>query len=305
MSLRRIFPLLITLVAPSAIAAGIKTADAPELNYELVSDWPQLPEGWNFGPTTGVGVDSKNNVYVYHRGPHPIMCFSADGTFLRSWGDGIISGPHGLAVDRDDNVWVTDIGAHTVVKFTPKGRVLMVLGQKGTATETETTFNMPTHVAFGPSDEIYVSDGYGNSRIVKFSSDGRYLTAWGKKGKAAGEFDAPHSLAIDAQGQVYVGDRENYRVQIFDPNGKFISEWTHLGSPWGLYLGSDGYLYMSDGYNDRVSKLNLQGQLLGTFGKQGRAPGELYFAHHISLGKNGEIYVAEVQNWRVSKFVPK
>ena len=305
MSFCRIVPLLIALVGPSVLAAGLKTADAPELNYELVSDWPQLPEGWNFGPTTGVGVDSKNNVYVYHRGPHPIMCFAADGTFLRSWGDGIISGPHGLAVDRDDNVWVTDIGAHTVIKFTPKGRVLMVLGQKDTPTETEATFNMPTHLAFGPSDEIYVSDGYGNSRIVKFSSDGKYLTAWGKKGKAAGEFDAPHTLAIDAQGQVYVGDRENYRVQIFDPNGKFLTEWTHLGSPWGLSLASDGYLYMSDGYNNRVSKLNLQGQLLGTFGKEGKAPGELYFAHHLSLGKNGEVYVAEVHNWRVSKFVQK
>lgn len=305
MNRHQVVPLIFALIAPPAAVAGPRAADAPELNYELVKDWPQLPEGWNFGPTTGVGVDSKNNVYVYNRGPHPIMCFAADGTFLRSWGEGIINGPHGLAVDREDNVWVTDIGAHTVIKFTPKGRVLMVLGQKDAASESETTFNMPTHVAFGPSDEIYVSDGYGNSRIVKFSKKGQYLTAWGKKGKGPGEFDAPHTLTVDAEGQVYVGDRENYRVQIFDSNGKFLSQWTELGSPWGFFLLPDGTLYMSDGYNNRISKLNLQGQVLGTFGKEGRAPGDLYFAHHLSLGKKGEIYVAEVHNWRVSKFVQK
>ena len=279
--------------------------DFPRLPQQYVPDWPQLPKGWNFGPTTGIGVDSSNNVYVYNRGPHPVICFDANGKFLRSWGDGILSGPHGLSVDPDDNVWVTDIGSHVVVKFSPRGRVLMVLGQKDTPGKGKTQFNKPTHLAFAPSGHIYVSDGYGNSRIVKFTSQGKFVMAWGEKGKAQGEFDAPHTLAIDNEGKVYVGDRENFRVQIFDSDGRFLNQWSHLGSPWGLYFTADEFLYMCDGYNNRVLKLTMEGKVLGSFGQEGRAPGEFAFSHHLALGKKGELYVAEVQSWRVSKFLLK
>ncbi len=291
--------LLVSVVAPLQVLG----ADFPKLALRYVADWPQLPQGVNFGITTGVGVDSANNVYVFNRGPDPVLCFDSSGKYLRTWGRGLLNDSHGLAVDADDNIWVTDIGSHVVVKFNSMGRVLMVLGQKGTPGESETQFNMPTHVAFGPSGKVYVSDGYGNSRIVKFTARGEYVTAWGKKGKGPGEFNAPHSLAVDGQGQVYVGDRENHRLQIFDSEGHFLAEWTHLGSPWGLYMGSDGLLYMCDGYNNRVLKLDLEGNVLGSFGEEGRAPGRFAFAHHLTLGKKGELYVAEIQNWRVSKFI--
>lgn len=295
--------LKIFLLAFLATSFSAPAADFPKLSLRYVADWPQLPEGVNFGITTGVGVDSANNVYVYNRGPDPVLCFDASGKYLRTWGRGLLTKSHGLAVDADDNIWVTDIGSHVVVKFNSRGRVLMVLGQKDTPGESENQFNMPTHVAFGPSGNAYVSDGYGNSRIVKFTARGAYLTAWGKQGKGPGEFNAPHALAVDGQGQVYVGDRENHRVQIFDSEGRFLTQWTHLGSPWGLFMGSDGLLYMCDGYNSRVLKLDLDGKVLGSFGQEGRAPGQFALAHHLTLGKKGELYVAEIHNWRVSKFL--
>lgn len=296
---------LIPLVVMCILIQTAQTNDIPVLKYPLVPNWPKLPQGWNFGPMTGVGVDSKNKVYVYHRGPNKVMCFDASGKYLRSWGDGILTAPHGLTVDRQDNVWVTDIGSHTVVQFSPLGRVRMVLGRKDTAGEDKDTFNQPTHVAFGPSGEIYITDGYGNSRVVKYSSKGQYLLAWGKKGKSPGEFNAPHSIAVDHQGKVYVGDRENHRIQIFDENGKFLDQWTHLGSPWGLYLTSDQQLFMCDGYKNRVLKLDLKGRVLGVLGQPGKMPGQFSFPHHLAVGKNGELYVAEVLNWRVQKFLLK
>lgn len=305
MSSRKPFLLSISLVILIILVQAARTEEVPTLSHQLVADWPQLPEGWNFGPTTGIGVDSKNNVYVYHRGPNTIMCFDASGKFLRSWGDGILNSPHGLAVDSEDNVWVTDIGSHTVVQFNSRGRVRMVLGLKDKLGEDENTFNQPTHIAFGPSGDIYITDGYGNSRVVKYTKEGRYLLAWGKKGKGPGEFNAPHTIAVDHEGRVYVGDRENHRIQIFDENGKFLKEWTHLGSPWGLYFTSDNDLFMCDGYQNRVLKLDLEGRVLGVLGKPGKGPGLFSFTHHLALGKAGELYVAEVANWRVQKFLLK
>ncbi len=297
---------LVSLAGFTALIAGSNRPDFPELGYQLVAGWGKLPQGWNLGPTTGIGVDSQNNVYVFHRGPHPVICFSSQGDYLRSWGDGIISGPHGLAVDPDDNIWVTDIGSHTVLKFSTQGHLLMVLGQKDSPGEDKSHFDQPTHVAFGLSGEVYVTDGYGNSRVVKFSQKGKYLLSWGRKGTEPGEFNAPHTIAVDDQGRVYVGDRENHRLQIFDENGKFLTQWTHLGSPWGLSIDREAHLiYLCDGYQGRVLKLDLEGQVIGTFGSFGRAPGELSFAHHLSLGQGGELYVAEVLNWRVEKFVLK
>ena len=305
MNSRTAIALATSLVVVLTLVQAARTDDVPVLSHQLVADWPQLPEGWNFGPTTGVGVDSKNNVYVYHRGPNTVMCFDASGKFLRSWGDGILSSPHGLAVDPEDNVWVTDIGSHTVVQFSPRGRVRMVLGRKDTPGEDEDTFNRPTHIAFGPAGELYISDGYGNSRVVKYSKEGRYLLAWGKKGTGPGEFNAPHTIAVDHQGRVYVGDRENHRVQIFDENGRFLKQWTHLGSPWGLYFTPDHQLFMCDGYKNRVLKLDLEGRVLGAFGQPGKGPGQFSVPHHLALGKAGELYVAGVVSWRVQKFLLK
>ncbi len=277
----------------------------PELPYRPVPDWAQLPPGWNLGETSGVDTDSRGHVYVFNRGPHPIVEFEPGGKFVRSWGEGVFVRSHGLRVDHENNIWVVDVDGHTVLKMNPQGRVVMVLGRKGQAGTTPASFNRPTDVAVAPSGEFYVSDGYVNSRVVKFSKDGNYLLEWGKKGTAPGEFNLPHTVALDSRGRVYVGDRENRRVQIFDPNGKFLSEWKHLGSPWGLDITPDQRIFLVDGYANRLLQVNLEGQILGTLGGPGKLPGQFAYCHAVAAANGGEIYTAEILNWRVQKFVRK
>jgi DNA-binding beta-propeller fold protein YncE len=286
-------------ISPVAVAA-----DYPAMQYNADAEWPTLPPGWNFGETVGVAVDGKGHVYVFHRGKNPIMEFSPDGRLVRSWGEGMFIRAHSIRVDPEGNIWTVDNDTHQVLKMDPSGRVRMVLGRYGTSGETDELFNQPTDVGFGPNGEIYVTDGYGNSRVVKFSKQGRYVTAWGKPGTGEGEFDAPHAVVVDQQGRVYVGDRENYRVQIFDADGKFLTQWKHVGSPWGLDLQPDGTLFMSDGHNERILKLNLDGKVLGTFGRKGRMPGELGYPHHIGVDSDGNVFAAEIKNQRVQRFSP-
>ncbi len=277
----------------------------PHLGYEVVPDWPQLPAGMNFGETASVATDARGHIFVSHRGPKPIMEFDRNGAFIRGWGDGSFVNPHGLRFDPEGNLWAVDNGGHFVVKMDPAGRIRMVLGRRGIAGTTDSLFNGPTDVAFAPDGDVYVTDGYGNSRVMKFTKAGTFLRTWGRKGIGPGEFNTPHSVVVDKRGRVYVGDRENNRIQIFDSDGKPITQWTHLGSPWGLYLTPDETLYMADGRtNNRVLKINLEGQVLGAFGKPGKLPGEFQFAHHLTVSPAGEIYVAEILNWRVQKFVP-
>lgn len=303
-----LWPAWLTLLS-LAFACGLSpmavAADFPAMQYAVDAEWPTLPPGWNFGETAGVAVDGKGHVYVFHRGENPIMEFAPDGRLVRSWGEGMFIRAHAIRVDPEGNIWTVDNDTHQVLKMDPSGRVRMVLGRHGQSGETDELFNRPTDVAFGPNGEIYVSDGYGNSRVVKFSKQGRYITAWGKPGKGEGEFDTPHAVAVDQQGRVYVGDRENYRVQIFDADGKFLTQWKHVGSPWGLQLHSDGTLFMSDGHNDRILKMDLDGKVLGTFGRNGRMPGDLSFPHHLGVDAEGNVFAAEIKNQRVQKFSPQ
>jgi DNA-binding beta-propeller fold protein YncE len=205
--------------------------------------------------TAGVAVDAGNHSYVLHRGPHPIMEFTADGSLVRSWGDGLFVRPHSIRVDAEGNIWTTDDGAHTVLKMDRQGRIVLVLGRyrnssesqgmtgpqvggalRGMRDETVVRFNGPTDSAVAPNGDIFVADGYGNSRVVKFNKEGIFVKEWGKRGSAPGEFNTPHSIVVDKQNRVLVADRENYRVQIFDTDGVFQEEWKDLGSPWGLAL---------------------------------------------------------------------
>ena len=197
-----------------------------------------MPAGWKFGRVSAAAVDAKGEVYVFQRNKKidPIIVFDASGKYLRSWGKGMFGNEHAIRIDRDQNVWITDNGDHQVMKFDRKGELLLKLGTKGVAGTDEKTFDRPTDIAWAPSGDFYVSDGYGNSRVVKFSKDGRYLMAWGRRGTGPGEFNLPHSVAVDSKGQVYVSDRENNRIQVFDGNGKFIREWKHLGSAQNIFI---------------------------------------------------------------------
>jgi len=216
---------------------------------------------------------------------------------------------HGIRVDAAGNIWGVDVKGHVVLKYSRDGRVLMILGSRqGTPgnNDSKDAFNEPTGVTFAPGGDFYVTDGYVNSRVVKFNKDGQYLTHWGRKGTGDGEFNLVHDSALDSAGRLYVADRTNQRVQIFDGNGKFLGKWTDIGSPWGLhYVRGEDAIYMCDGVNNRVVKLNLEGQVLGVLGSYGKIPGRFDFAHNIALDSTGAIYVAEIKNWRVQKFVKR
>jgi len=295
------------LFAASLPAFSADLKSGPALPYKVVKDWAQLPAGWNFGECSGVAVDRHDNVWVFNRGKHPVIQFDKSGKMLQAWGEGTVVSSHGVRVDAEGNVWGVDVKGHVVIKYTPSGRVLMVLGSRqGTAgkNDSKDAFNEPTNIAFDPNGDFYVSDGYVNQRVIKFNRDGEYLTHWGQKGTADGEFNLVHDIVRDSSGRLYVADRTNQRVQIFDGKGKFLGKWTNIGAPWGLdYVARENAIYMCDGLNNRVVKLNLEGEVLGVFGSYGKVPGKFDFAHSIAVDSSGSIYVAEIKNWRVQKFV--
>jgi sugar lactone lactonase YvrE len=238
--------------------------------YRTVENWAKLPEGRTWGSTAGIAVDGKGNIWVAERcGANtcagstlaPILEFDPSGKLLTSFGAGMFVFPHGIGVDTNGNVWVTDgQGAdgkgHQVFKFSPKGQVLLRLGKAGVAGDGPDTFNQPSDVAVAPNGDIFVADGHGgnsNARIVKFSKDGRFLMTWGKKGSGPGEFDAPHGLAFDSRGRLFVADRGNNRIQIFDQQGKFIDQWKQFSRPSGIFIGKNDVLYVADSESGSVA----------------------------------------------------
>lgn len=215
-----------------------------ELKFD--GDDDPMPAGWKFGRVSAVAVNAKGEVFAFHRGRRadPVIIFDAKGRYLRSWGKGVFTSPHGLRIDPQGNVWTTDVGSHQVMKFSQDGKLLLTLGKKGQPGATRDTFDKPTDIAFAQNGDFYVSDGYGNKRVVKFSAKGEYLLEWGKAGRNAGEFNTPHSLQADSKGTVYVSDRENNRIQMFTPDGKFVRMWTHLGSTQNLFITPNDELWM-------------------------------------------------------------
>ena len=279
----------------------------PVLPIKLVSDWVKLPKGMYIGECSGVSVDKEDNVWVFHRGKAQVLKFDRTGKLLDAWEGLPVAASHGIKVDPEGNIWAVDVFGHSIKKFSRDGRILMHIGNAGNTPGDNTTpyaFNRPTAVAFEPNGDFWVSDGYVNSRVLKYNKDGEFvLQIGGKKGTADGEFDTVHDVALDARGRVYVADRENRRVQIFSPDGKFLTKWTNVGSPWGLaYNAKDGTFYVADGYANRILKVNLEGQVLGTYGKFGKIPGRFDFIHHIAVDSAGNLYAAEIKNWRVQKF---
>lgn len=305
-------------------AAG--AAAAPTLAYKLV-DWPTqatsaagFPAAWNLIQVAGVAVTARGNVLVLHRGAHPILEFESNGKFVRSWGDGMISegkvaaipqnnwaadrsryaavygppgctscGAHAVRVDPQGNIWVVDAAGHVVYKMNQEGKEIMRLGTKGVSGTGPTTFNLPTDVAFAPNGDIYVSDGYGSARVVKYSRDGKYLLQWGKRGTGPGEFGLPHNVVADAQGRVYVTDRDNQRIEVFDANGNFLTEWKDTGGISALAITKDGRIWTGAVVRD------LNGKALG------RLP-EASGGHGAAVADSGDVYLAQVSGV-VQKFV--
>ena len=295
------------------VACVAQSAAPPPLDYVAVPDSFSLPAGMTLGSTSGVAINSKGHIVVLHRGPDPLMEFDPGGKFVRAFGNGFFDRPHGLRIDAQDNIWATDVATHVVYKFSPEGRILLVLGVRGNAGEMHPyghlrLFNEPNDVAFGPGGEVFVAQGHGRGepKVIKFDKDGNFIKAWGKKGTGPGEFDIAHSIAIDAKGLLYVADRNNQRIQVFDADGTFLRESKHPGTPCGLFISPDQHLWLAHGHAGQVIKLDLDGKVLGAMGKQGKALGQFGEAHFIAVNNaNGDIYVADTLNWRVQKFVKK
>ena len=313
--------------ADSGQAAGRGArADMPTLPYRLV-EWPArptsaagVPGDWNFIQAASVAVTPRGTVLVLHRGAHPAIEFASDGALVRSWGDGLFSegkvgaipqkfwtadkshysavygpagcascGAHSVRFDPQGNLWLVDAPGHIVFRLDAANKETMHLGTRGAAGADASHFNLPTDVAFGPNGDIYVTDGYGSARVVKFSRDGTFLLQWGARGTGAGEFGLPHNLVIDREGKVYVTDRDNQRIEVFDANGKFLTEWTGTGGVSGLALTKD----------QRIWTGGVLRQLDGTV--VGQLPGNPG-GHGVAVSDGGDVYIAQLSGV-VQKFV--
>lgn len=290
--------------------------------YRVVENWAKLPDGWEFRDVAAVAVDSKDRVYVFNRGEHPMMVFDRDGNFLRSWGEGVFSRAHGIDIDEDDVLYCTDDGDHTVRKVTTDGKVLMTIGVPGKPAPflSGKPFNRCTHTALSPKGEIYVSDGYGNSVVHKYSPNGKHLMCWGTTGTDPGQFNIVHNIVTDADGWVYVADRENHRVQVFDGNGEYETQWNNLHRPCALcccggpknptfVIGELGPAMPVNrkvpNLGPRLSIVDAKGKRIARLGGEdgpGLASGKFLAPHGIALDSRGDMYVGEVgvTDWKTS-----
>jgi peptidylamidoglycolate lyase len=300
----------------------------PKALYHVVHGWPVLPDNSIFEEVSSVAVDSRGNVLALQRGgrkwpdsdvldqtpivfPTVFVFDGRTGSPLAHWGAKLFALPHSLTVDHQDNVWVTDVALHQVFKFSRDGKLMLRLGERGVAGNDGSHFNRPTDVAVAPDGSFYVSDGYGNSRVLKFAADGKFLVAWGTKGKAPGQFDLPHGIALDASGRVFVVDRQNARVQVFDGKGNYL-QWNGppLVNPQDIAIGTDGTVFVTDIGDEKspdrsgVYVMRSDGSLIGRFGRYGNYDGQFLVAHGIAVGKGGEVYVADFTGRRVQKFAP-
>lgn len=299
-----------------------------QFRYEANDQWAQLPAGWNFVEVVGVATDSRDRVFVLSRSEHPVTVFDPHGAFLGSWGEGLFVRPHGIHIGPDDAVYVTDDRDHSVRKYTTEGKLLLTLGRRGVASMTGVEsdyrsikqaagpFNLPTNLALAPDDSIFITDGYGNARVHKFSPEGQLILSWGEPGDKPGQFHLPHGLAVDRDSHVYIADRENSRVQIFDGEGRFLTEWQDLARPTEVFIDEhddgDDYVFVSEiGFRcglfpgavaptnpdgSRMSIFNRKGELLCRWGggPDPCATGDFFAAHDVWVDSHGDVYVSEV-----------
>ncbi|MBI3881108.1 MAG: hypothetical protein HY301_13735 [Verrucomicrobia bacterium] len=321
--IRRWSPLTFLLAALAARA----TEPAP---FTVVPDWPKLTSDAPLGQVSALGVDSRDHIFVFSRRERTwadamgknlgqpvrnaaVLVLDRDtGALLESWGTNFFWLPHGLTVDHADNVWLTDVARHQVFKFTRNGKLLLTLGEAGKPGDDAGHFNKPTDVAIAGDGTFYISDGYGNARVAKFSAEGKFLKSWGTHGNAPGQFNTPHGIALDRAGRVLVADRGNAHVQVFDADGKFLAEWkgAALGRPWAITVASDGSIFVVDGGDQtkgapdrsRVHRVSESGKVIETFGSYGSGAGQFIWPHDVAVARDGSVFIAEVTGMRVQKF---
>jgi hypothetical protein len=298
--------------------------------YEVIEGWERLPEGWSFVEVAGVAVDSRDKVYVFNRGAHPVIVFDKEGRFLTAWGEGVFSSPHGIYIDKDDTVYLTDDFDHVVRVFDTDGTQKMTIGEKGVAAETGyrigvspvlfagQPFNRVTNVAKSRDGDLYISDGYGNARVHRFTSEGKHITSWGQPGRGAGQFNLPHGVALDSSGRVYIADRENSRVQIFSADGVFLQSWDWVGRPNDIFIDDQDFIHIAElgwakpvpyhvhdkacqcppaGHDPvaRVTVCDPDGKVAARFGgPHPILPGNFIAPHGLWCDSRGDLYVGEV-----------
>ena len=264
--------------------------------YEYHSDWARLPAGKSFQTPSAVAVDSRDRVYVFQRSGPPVVVFDRDGYCLAEWPrrDGELEDAHLIYVGPDDGIYLADRDAHQVLKYTPEGELVMALGTRYQAA-LQAPFNHPSDIAVAPSGELYISDGYGNSSVHRFTADGRYIASFGAPGSGPGQFLVPHSIRVAHDGRVFVCDRENNRVQVFSGDGEYLDQWTDFKCPMGIHIDANQTVYVTDQV-PRLSILNLDGELLA----RGRT---FEFGHNVYSDSHGDLYAVDVANQRVQKFV--
>jgi DNA-binding beta-propeller fold protein YncE len=287
----------------------MRTVGTGQYEYEVIEKWGSLPSGWSFGPVSAIAADSHDRIYAFQRKDPPVLVFDRAGTFLNAWGSSAIRDPHGIYIGPDDLVYLTDRDDHVALKFTLDGRPLSILGERGTHSDTGCEedgalvpraagpFNKPTEMVVHPSGELYVTDGYRNSRVHRFSADGRLLDSWGTPGKTApGEFHLPHSLWIDPQGTLYVCDRENNRIQVFTATGQYVTQWTDIHRPTDIYMDAQDIVYISD-LKPAITVMNKQGHVIARWDSP--------MGHGLWVDSVGDIYLADVLGKGITKYVRK
>ncbi|TDC79570.1 peptidyl-alpha-hydroxyglycine alpha-amidating lyase family protein [Streptomyces hainanensis] len=289
------------------------TVGQGEFRFVPQESWARLPADLALGEVAGIAVDHDDRVYLFNRGPHPVVVLERDGTFVATWGAGVFTNPHGAALGPDGTILLTDNGDHTVRRFTLDGEPLLEIGIPGQPSPflSGTPFHRCTHSAVGPGGEIYVSDGYGNARVHVFSTDGRLVGGWGEPGARHGQFNLPHNIACDERGRVYVADRENHRVQIFAADGTYLSSVTSVHRPSGMTLtgGPDPLVLVgelapylpvnhdSHHLGPRVTVVRADGTVVSTLAAEpsrGTGPGQFLSPHALALDSHGDLYVGDV-----------
>jgi hypothetical protein len=328
-------PLCFALALQSAGAAPPPPPDYPRVNlaphYRVDPKWPQRPPGIPWGHVPSIALDRQENVWIYTRTNPVVQVYSPEGRYLKSWREeNTNTTPHSIKFDRDGNVWLADAGLHVVRKFSPEGKVLLTLGTLGEAGEDQRHFFKPTDLDFAPNGDLFIADGYGNSRIVHFTKEGRYVKAWGTLGIEPARFSIPHAIAADSRGRLYVADRNNVRIQVFDASGKLLDVWANILVPWNFWVspkddiwvcGSSPMPWVTDPkYPTAPLGCPPKDQLFIKFSADGKVqqlwtlpkgeddqekPGDVNWLHAIALDSKGNVYLGDIIGRRVQKFVPE
>lgn len=310
--MKRLWFLAIFLLALPAFAQQSKQT-APELPYHIVPNFFKLPHNFYMAHPIAIAVSPHGNIWVGTRGKHPMVEFNPEGQYMGTLGGDLpIEATHSIRFDPQGDMWFVDAAGDMVLEFGPQKRIRMVLGNEPQpwtwlthvvqyAGRTPDNFYQPTDVTWDKAGDIFVSDGYGNARVAKFDKNGNFIKDWGERGSKPGQFNTPHNIIIDNQQNLYVADRGNSRIQVFNTDGKLLHVWHYAHPPWSLCITPGPKQVMYVGSVDRIFKINLQGKVLGWFGKTGRAPDDFNWVHAIACPNANTVYAVQELSWQVQK----